>query len=86
MKFGDMDWFILVVVFFNHFIYKKVPVHDGNLHQNIFSRKLFQNDFGDIMKRKQPSVGQRLLYKSDTSYSGACGYELLAGPSVSGGG
>jgi hypothetical protein len=73
VKFGGVDWFILVVVFFDHFPYKKGPVQDGNLHQNIFSRKSLQNEFGDTMKRKQPSGGQRLLYKSDVSYSGACG-------------
>ena len=39
MKFGCVESFVLVVVFFDHFLYKKSPVHDLNLHQNIFSRK-----------------------------------------------
>jgi hypothetical protein len=68
-----MEWFVLVVVFFDHFPYTKSPVHDANLHQNIFTRKWGQNEFGDTMKRKQPSGSKRLLYKSDTSYSGAGG-------------
>ena len=73
MKFGDVEWFVLVGVFFDHFPYKKSPVHDINLHQNIFTRKWSQNEFGDTMKRKQPSGSKKLLYKSDTSYSGAGG-------------
>jgi hypothetical protein len=52
MKFGGVEWFVLVGVFFDHFPYKKSPVHDINLHQNIFSRKWSQNEFGDTMKRK----------------------------------
>jgi hypothetical protein len=39
VKFGCVEWFILVVVFFDHSPYKKSPVHDANLHQNIFIRK-----------------------------------------------
>jgi len=39
MKFDSVEWFVLVVVFFDHFPYKKSPVHDLNLHQNIFTRK-----------------------------------------------
>lgn len=73
VKFGCMEWFILVMVFFDHSSYKKSPVHNTNLHQNIFTRKWSQNEFGDTMKRKQPSGSKRLLYKSDISYSGAGG-------------
>jgi hypothetical protein len=39
VKFGSVEWFVLVVVFFDHFPYKKSPVHNTNLHQNIFTRK-----------------------------------------------
>jgi len=78
MKFASMEGFVLVVVFFDHSPYKKSPVHDLNLHQNIFSRKWSQNEFGDTMKRKQPSGSKRLLYKSDNSYSGACGYRAFS--------
>jgi hypothetical protein len=39
--------FILGIVFFDHFVCKKVPVHDINLHRIIFSRKSSQDEFGD---------------------------------------
>jgi hypothetical protein len=42
--------FILGVVFFNYFIYKKVPVYDINLHRVIFLRKSSQNEFGDFLR------------------------------------
>jgi hypothetical protein len=41
---------ILGVVFFDHFICKKVPVHDINLHRVIFSRKSSQDEFGETVR------------------------------------
>jgi hypothetical protein len=42
-----------VVVFFDHFPYKKSPVDDLNLHQNIFSRKSDQIEFGDTIRERR---------------------------------
>jgi hypothetical protein len=68
VKFVCARQFVLVVVFFDHFLYQKSPVYDTNLHQNIFSRKSSQNQFGDTMK-KEKNLGwwmkQALFYKSE---------------------
>jgi hypothetical protein len=50
VNFYHIRQFILGVVFFDHFICKKVPVHDINLHRVIFSRKSSQDEFGDFLR------------------------------------
>jgi hypothetical protein len=50
VNFYHIRQFILGVVFFDYFIYKKVSVHDINLYKVIFSRKSSQNKFGDFLR------------------------------------
>jgi hypothetical protein len=50
VKFYYIRQLILGVVFFDHFVCKKVPVHDINLHRIIFSRKSSQDKFGDTVR------------------------------------
>ena len=50
VKFYYIRQLILGVVFFDYFVYKKVPDHDINLHPVIFSRKYSQVEFGDTVR------------------------------------
>jgi hypothetical protein len=53
-----MVGFVLVMVFFDHFVWENVPVDNQNLEQNIFLRVTMRNNVGESIG--SPKLGGTL--------------------------